>query len=77
MRKIDLSSKEAVIVHLKEMATASELVYLGVDEMDYPKIYISHKAQELEEQRLVKDFDAINRRHLTLMQKVNRERQVG
>lgn len=59
------------------MATASELVYMGVDEMDYPKIYTSHRAQELEELRLIKDFDAINRRHLTLMQKVNRERQLG
>lgn len=77
LKKIDLSTKESVIVHLKEMATNSELIYVGVDEQDYPKIYISHRHQELEEQRFHKDFDSINKRQLTLMEKVNRDRQQG
>lgn len=72
LKKIDLSSKQHVILHIHQIAKEAGLTYEGLDEENYP-VYVKSAKDLLDGKIERKDFDSINKTYLTQLQEINRQ----
>lgn len=60
-------------MHMQDVARASDLIYCGADDEGYPL----YTYDELDAHSSNKNFAAINRRHIKLLERINRKKQAG
>lgn len=60
-------------MHIQDVARASDLLFCGTDSEGYPL----YNYNELDDLSKNKNFAVINRRHIKLLERINRQKQAG